>query len=136
MITARAALGVEQGRRHSEAVERGVGARSVQRQLLEGLRAAGCNRRRIERILVTHMHRGHYRQAATIRQECGPPVALWAQERTSLEMYLVGGDSYMLGRVARLRVAGPAEQGGVCRFRPVAVRTDRPCAPWPPVGTR
>lgn len=59
----------------------------VARKLLDqGLASIGYSVRDIRRFLVTHVHRDHYTQAVTIRQEVGSHVSLGLGDKPTLDL--------------------------------------------------
>jgi glyoxylase-like metal-dependent hydrolase (beta-lactamase superfamily II) len=60
----------------------------------------------VGRILVTHVHRDHYTQAALLRREFGTLISLGIGERPSLELYISGRVAGMAPQVSRLRACG------------------------------
>lgn len=75
-----------------------------------GLRLVGAELGDVRSVLVTHMHRDHFGQAASLRQVSGASVVLGRGERLSLEYIL---DDTQVDRrapwIARLRRSGAAE---------------------------
>lgn len=63
----------------------------------------------VRRFLVTHVHRDHYSQAVTLRQEFGTPVALGAEERHSLDVILGPAAAAFGPQVPMLRTCGAGE---------------------------
>ena len=58
----------------------------ARKALKTGLERVGCSLADIRRFLVTHVHRDHYSQAITIRQEVGAKVSLGREERATLDV--------------------------------------------------
>ncbi len=80
-------------------------------QLEASLATLGHSLRDITRFLVTHAHRDHYTQAATVRAELGVAVIeLGVGERASMEMMAAGPQ--VDGSVSRLAAAGARELAG------------------------
>jgi glyoxylase-like metal-dependent hydrolase (beta-lactamase superfamily II) len=74
--------------------------------LVAGLGELGCSLTDVQRFLVTHVHRDHYQQAVTLRQELGMRVALGAGERDSLEVLREPGRKPLQQQVGALRTLG------------------------------
>jgi glyoxylase-like metal-dependent hydrolase (beta-lactamase superfamily II) len=74
--------------------------------LVAGLSELGCTLTDVRRFLVTHVHRDHYQQAVTLRQELGMRVSLGEGERDSLESLRVPGRRPLQQQVNSLRALG------------------------------
>jgi len=74
--------------------------------LVTGLDGLGSSLDDVRRFLVTHVHRDHYQQAVTLRQELGMRVALGAGERDSLEVLREPGRRPLQQQVGALRTLG------------------------------
>jgi glyoxylase-like metal-dependent hydrolase (beta-lactamase superfamily II) len=74
--------------------------------LVAGLDELGSALTDVQRFLVTHVHRDHYQQAVTLRQELGMRVALGEGERDSLEVLREPGRKPLQQQVGSLRVLG------------------------------
>lgn len=77
--------------------------------LVAGLDQLGCSLTDVQRFLVTHVHRDHYQQAVTLRQELGMRVALGAGERDSLEVLREPGRRPLQQQVNDLRRLGASK---------------------------
>jgi glyoxylase-like metal-dependent hydrolase (beta-lactamase superfamily II) len=75
-------------------------------QLVAGLDELGCTLTDVRRFLVTHVHRDHYQQAVTLRQELGMRVSLGEGERDSLDSLRVPGRRPLEQQVGALRTLG------------------------------
>jgi len=74
--------------------------------LVAGLDELGCALTDVRRFLVTHVHRDHYQQAVTLREELGMQVSLGQGERDSLETLRVPGRRPLQQQVNDLRKLG------------------------------
>jgi glyoxylase-like metal-dependent hydrolase (beta-lactamase superfamily II) len=74
--------------------------------LVDGLATLDRRLTDVQRFLVTHVHRDHYQQAITLRQELGMAVALGAGERDSLEVLLEPGRKPLQQQIHGLRLLG------------------------------
>jgi glyoxylase-like metal-dependent hydrolase (beta-lactamase superfamily II) len=74
--------------------------------LVAGLDELGCALTDVRRFLVTHVHRDHYQQAVTLRQELGLRVGLGEGERESLEVLREPGRKPLQQQVNDLRRLG------------------------------
>ena len=74
--------------------------------LVAGLDGLGCALTDVRRFLVTHVHRDHYQQAVTLREELGMRVSLGQGERDSLETLRVPGRRPLQQQVNDLRRLG------------------------------
>jgi glyoxylase-like metal-dependent hydrolase (beta-lactamase superfamily II) len=74
--------------------------------LVDGLDALGHTLTDVRRFLVTHIHRDHYQQAVTLREELGMNVALGEGERDSLEVLLEPGRKPLQQQIHGLRLLG------------------------------
>jgi glyoxylase-like metal-dependent hydrolase (beta-lactamase superfamily II) len=74
--------------------------------LVSGLDGLGCSLTDVRRFLVTHVHRDHYQQAVTLRQELGMRVGLGEGERDSLEVLREPGRKPLQQQVGSLRALG------------------------------
>ena len=74
--------------------------------LVAGLDELGAALNDVRRFLVTHVHRDHYQQAVTLREELGMQVSLGAGERDSLETLRVPGRRPLQQQVNDLRKLG------------------------------
>jgi len=74
--------------------------------LVAGLEKLECALTDVRRFLVTHVHRDHYQQAVTLREELGMRVSLGAGERDSLETLRVPGRRPLEQQVNDLRKLG------------------------------
>jgi glyoxylase-like metal-dependent hydrolase (beta-lactamase superfamily II) len=74
--------------------------------LVAGLDELGSALTDVQRFLVTHVHRDHYQQAVTLRQELGMRVALGEGERDSLEVLREPGRKPLQQQVEALRLLG------------------------------
>jgi glyoxylase-like metal-dependent hydrolase (beta-lactamase superfamily II) len=74
--------------------------------LVSGLDQLGWSLPDVRRFLVTHVHRDHYQQAVTLREEFGTRVGLGAGERPSLELLRAPGRKPLQQQVEALRALG------------------------------
>ena len=80
------------------------------RETLEaGLAELGSALTDVRRFLVTHVHRDHYQQAVTLREELGMQVSLGAGERDSLETLRTPGRRPLQQQVNDLRRLGAGD---------------------------
>jgi glyoxylase-like metal-dependent hydrolase (beta-lactamase superfamily II) len=77
--------------------------------LVNGLDELGASLKDVRRFLVTHVHRDHYQQAVTLRQELGMRVALGEGERDSLELLREPGRRPLQQQVGALRTLGASD---------------------------
>jgi glyoxylase-like metal-dependent hydrolase (beta-lactamase superfamily II) len=74
--------------------------------LTDGLGQLDCTLSDVRRFLVTHVHRDHYQQAVTLREEFGHRVGLGAGERDSLEILRATGRKPLEQQIDALRALG------------------------------
>lgn len=74
--------------------------------LVAGLDGLGFTLADVKRFLVTHVHRDHYQQAVTLREELGMQVSLGQGERVSLETLRIPGRRPLEQQVNDLRRLG------------------------------
>ncbi|MDQ1697949.1 MAG: hypothetical protein QOJ03_3302, partial [Frankiaceae bacterium] len=74
--------------------------------LTSGLDRLGATISDVRRFLVTHVHRDHYQQAVTLREEFGTRVSLGAGERASLEILREPDRKPLQQQVESLRALG------------------------------
>ena len=74
--------------------------------LVDGLRELGHTLSDVRRFLITHVHRDHYQQAVTLREELGMTVALGEGERDSLEILREPGRRPLAQNIGALRALG------------------------------
>src|SRR4051812_4835474 len=77
--------------------------------LVDGLAKLDATLTDVRRFLVTHVHRDHYQQAVTLRQELGMRVALGAGERDSLELLREPHRKPLQQQIDALRAVGAKE---------------------------
>jgi glyoxylase-like metal-dependent hydrolase (beta-lactamase superfamily II) len=87
-------------------VDSGWAIPEARETLVAGLDALGCTLQDVRRFLVTHVHRDHYQQAVTLRQELGMRVGLGEGERESLEILREPGRKPLQQQVGTLRAWG------------------------------
>ena len=87
-------------------VDSGWAIPEARETLVTGLNDLGSSLTDVRRFLVTHVHRDHYQQAVTLRQELGMRVALGEGERDSLEVLREPGRKPLQQQVGALRVLG------------------------------
>ncbi len=63
----------------------------------------------VRRFLITHIHRDHYQQALTLREELGTRVALGEGERGSLELLRTPGRRPLAQQINTLHALGATE---------------------------
>ncbi len=78
--------------------------------LVAGLDELGCALTDVKRFLITHVHRDHYQQAVTLRQELGMHVSLGRGERDSLETLREPGRRPLQQQIDDLRRMGASKQ--------------------------
>ena len=77
--------------------------------LVAGLAGLDRTLNDVRRFLITHIHRDHYQQAVTLRQELGMRVALGAGERDSLELLRTPGRRPLQQQINTLHALGAVE---------------------------
>lgn len=77
--------------------------------LLDGLDTLGWTLADVRRFLVTHIHRDHFQQAITLREEFGTPVALGTGERPSLQILLEPARMPLQQQIGAIRALGADE---------------------------
>ena len=77
--------------------------------LVAGLDDLDCTLTDVKQFLVTHVHRDHYQQAVTLRQELGMRVSLGEGERDSLETLREPGRRPLQQQVDDLRRLGASK---------------------------
>jgi glyoxylase-like metal-dependent hydrolase (beta-lactamase superfamily II) len=87
-------------------VDAGWALTESRERLERGLAEVGYQLTDIHRFLITHVHRDHFSQALTIREEFGTSVFIGAGERPSIEAGLDPGFSRFGTALGRLRRAG------------------------------
>jgi glyoxylase-like metal-dependent hydrolase (beta-lactamase superfamily II) len=87
-------------------VDSGWAIQEARDALVAGLDELGSALTDVQQFLVTHVHRDHYQQAVTLRQELGMRVALGEGERDSLEVLREPGRKPLQQQVGALRVLG------------------------------
>ena len=87
-------------------VDSGWAIQEARDTLVAGLGEMGYALTDVRRFLVTHVHRDHYQQAVTLRQELGMRVALGEGERDSLEVLREPGRKPLQQQVGALRTLG------------------------------
>ncbi|MDQ1705455.1 MAG: hypothetical protein QOF18_1821 [Frankiaceae bacterium] len=87
-------------------IDSGWAIQAAREVLTSGLAELGCTIADVRRFLVTHVHRDHYQQAVTLRQEFGTRVSLGAGERPSLELLREPGRKPLQQQVEALRALG------------------------------
>ena len=90
-------------------VDSGWSIPEARETLVTGLDELGNELTDVRRFLVTHVHRDHYQQAVTLRQELGMRVALGEGERDSLEILREPGRKPLQQQVGALRALGAAK---------------------------
>ncbi|HEU5035229.1 MAG TPA: MBL fold metallo-hydrolase [Mycobacteriales bacterium] len=91
--------------------------------LLDGLGALGWQLSDVRRFLVTHIHRDHYQQAVTLREELGTPVALGAGERESIEVLREPGRPPLHQQIGAMRALGADDLADLIAAHLAADRT-------------
>jgi glyoxylase-like metal-dependent hydrolase (beta-lactamase superfamily II) len=94
-------------------------ARSV---LTAGLDELGHVLTDVRRFLITHIHRDHYQQAVTLREELGMRVGLGAGERASLELLRAPGRTPLHQQIEALRALGANDLADIVAARLAAGR--------------
>jgi len=87
-------------------VDSGWAIPEARETLVAGLDELGSTLTDVKEFLVTHVHRDHYQQAVTLRQELGMQVSLGAGERASLELLRTPGRRPLEQQVHDLRKLG------------------------------
>ena len=87
-------------------IDSGWAIQEARDTLVAGLDELGTTLTDVRRFLVTHVHRDHYQQAVTLRQELGMRVGLGEGERDSLEVLREPGRKPLQQQVGALRVLG------------------------------
>lgn len=77
--------------------------------LVAGLAELGCSLADVRRFLITHIHRDHYQQAVTLREELGMRVALGEGERASLTLLRAPDRRPLAQQIDALRALGAKE---------------------------
>lgn len=90
-------------------IDSGWAIQEARDTLVAGLDELGTTLTDVRRFLVTHVHRDHYQQAVTLRQELGMRVGLGEGERDSLEVLREPGRKPLQQQVGALRVLGAAK---------------------------
>lgn len=89
-------------------IDAGQAVPEARQRLTAGLRELGAELGDIRRLLVTHVHRDHYTQAITLRQQFGTPVSLGLGEAASLRLLRDPSRGSIATQMAVLDLCGAA----------------------------
>ena len=87
-------------------IDSGWAIPEARERLTNGIQELGYRLTDVRRFLVTHVHRDHYQQAVTLRDELGHRVGLGAGERDSLEILRAPGRRPLEQQIDGLRAFG------------------------------
>src|SRR3954471_9720606 len=87
-------------------IDSGWAIPEARERLMSGLAELGHSMTDVRRFLITHVHRDHYQQAVTLREEFGHRVALGLGEKDSMDILRTEGRRPLEDQVEALRSLG------------------------------